>query len=577
MFRRALLPIPLAAVLLALGACGSSSSSSNSSSNLSAQDQLTTATPIKHLVVVFGENRSFDHYFGTYPKAGNPSGEPAFTASANTPTINGLTPALLTANPNVTNASNIAAATKAGFPATDMNPFRIDRSQANTSDQNHAYTPEQLAADNGLMDAFPANTGTASAGGAGAFGTIAQVMGYFDGNTVTGLWNYAQNFAMNDNMYTDSFGPSTPGALAVVSGTTNGAVPGVGTQSTIPDGQGGLTLINDTDPAGDVCSSGNTVSMTSKNIGDLLNAKGITWGGFMGGFDLTAVNPNGTTGCKRSTFSSVLNASPNDYVQHHNWFQYYASTANFAHTRPSSVAAIGTTDPLDSTATPVHHEYDYNDFVAAVKAGNYPSVNYIKAPAIGDAHPGNSDPLDEQAFVTNLVNFLEQQPDWKNTAVIVTYDDSDGWYDHRFATPTTSSFNTTSVESVNLPSKTVTGADQLNGPGTCNVSGATQGVGVNGGAVNGRCGPGTRIPFIVISPWAKVNFVDDTQITQSSVVRFIEDNWLGGQRIGQGSNDAKAGLLTNMFDFSGTGAGTAPAVFLDPTQGTKLAAAPAIN
>src|ERR1700675_585456 len=248
MFRRALLPIPLAAVLLALGACGSSN---NSSSTRETQDQLTTPPPIKHFGVVFGENRSFDHYFGTYPKAGNPSGEPAFTASANTPTINGLTPALLTANPNVTNASNIAAATKAGFPATDMNPFRIDRSQANTSDQNHAYTPEQLAADNGLMDAFPANTGTASAGGAGAFGTIAQVMGYFDGNTVTGLWNYAQNFAMNDNTYTDSFGPSTPRALAVVSGTTNGAVPGVGTQSTIPDGQGGLTLINDTDPAGD--------------------------------------------------------------------------------------------------------------------------------------------------------------------------------------------------------------------------------------------------------------------------------------------------------------------------------------
>ena len=576
MFRNPLVSIPLAAIVLALAACGSNNNTA-STPPMSAQDKLATATPIKHLVVIYGENRSFDHYFGTYPEASNLAGEPVFTPEPNTPTVVGLTPALMTNNPNVTNASNIAAATKAGFAATDMNPFRLDRAQANTADQNHAYTPEQLATDGGRMDAFPANTGTASAGGAGAFGTVAQVMGYFDGNTVTGMWNYAQNFALNDDAYTNDYGPSTPGALGVVAGTTNGAVLGVGTASTIPDGQGGLTLIGDTDPAGDVCSSTtSTVSMTSRNIGDLLNARGITWGGFTGGFNLQTVNANGTTGCKRSTFSSVLNSSPNDYVQHHNWFQYFASTANLAHTRPTSIAMIGATDPLDSTATPVHHEYDYNDFIAAVNAGNYPSVSYIKAPAVDDAHPGNSDPLDEQMFVTNLINFLEQQPDWKSTAVIITYDDSDGWYDHRFAPTTTSSFDSASVESVNLPSTTVTGADQLNGSGVCNASGATQGVGVNGGAVNGRCGPGTRIPFLVISPWAKVNFVDDTPITQASVIRFIEDNWLGGQRIGQGSDDATAGVITNMFNFSGS-TGTAPTVFLDPNQGTKLTATPMVT
>jgi phospholipase C len=571
MFRKALLPIPLAAVLLALSACGSSNS--NPSKLVSAQDNLATTTPIKHLVVIFGENRSFDHYFGTYPNASNPVGEPAFTATPGTPAVDGLTTALLTKNPNVTNASNIAAATKAGFPETDLNPFRLDRSQANTADQNHSYTPEQLATDGGLMDAFPANTGTASAGGAGAFGTVAQVMGYFDGNTVTSLWNYAQNFAMNDNAYTNDYGPSTPGALGVIAGTTNGAVPGVGTGLVVPDGQGGLTLIGDTDPAGDVCSSTTTtVSMTSKNIGDLLNAKGVTWGGFMGGFNLQTANANGTIGCKRSTFSSIVNSTQVDYVPHHAWFQFYKTTGNSAHTRPTSIAMIGATDPLDSTATPVHHQYDYNDFLAAVSSGNFPSVSYIKATKIDDAHPGNSDPLDEQSFVTNLVNFLEQQPDWKNTAVIVTYDDSDGWYDHRFAAPTTSSFDSASEQSVNLPSKTVKGADQLNGPGVCNAAGAQRGIGVDGGVVNGRCGPGTRIPFLVISPWAKANFVDDTQITQASVVRFIEDNWLGGQRIGQGSDDATAGVITNMFDF--TGSGNNATLFLDPNQGTKLAAAP---
>jgi phospholipase C len=100
-----------------------------------------------------------------------------------------------------------------------------------------------------------------------------------------------------------------------------------------------------------------------------------------------------------------------DGVQHHAWFQYYASTQNLAHTRPTSTALIGHTDPLDSTATPVHHQYDVDDFFAAVSSGNYPSVSFLKAPSVADAHPGNSDPLDEQAFVTSVVNFLQQQPD----------------------------------------------------------------------------------------------------------------------------------------------------------------------
>jgi phospholipase C len=522
------------------------------------QDAVRTATPIKHLVVIFSENRSFDHYFGTYPVAQNPAGEPEFKAAPHTPSVQGLTPALLTQNPNALNPVN-------GVNA--VNPFRLDRTQANTEGQNHSYTPEQLAYDNGLADRFPAYTGNNTVSSTGAFGTNGLVMAYYDGNTVTAMWNYAQHFALNDNAYSDTFGPSTPGALAVVSGTNNGAQAIVGSASTVPDGQGGLTLIGDTDPAYDSCSSTtSTVRMTSKNIGDLLNARNLTWGGFMGGFDLTATNSNGSTGCTRSTYSSVLASTKTDYVPHHNWFQYYASTANASHARPSSIATIGYTDPKDRSATPVHHEYDVNDFFSAVSAGNFPSVSYLKAPAVGDAHPGNSDPLDEQQFVVKVINFLEQQPDWKNTAVIITYDDSDGWYDHRYASPTTSSFDSTTKEG------SVTGADQLNGSGKCTGPHAKPGIGVNGGVVNGRCGPGTRVPFLVISPYARVNYVDDTRITQASVVRFIEDNWLDGQRIGEGSNDATTGSIMSMFDFHRGPFELARPIFLDPVQGTRVPA-----
>ena len=191
-----------------------------------------------------------------------------------------------------------------------------------------------------------------------------------------------------------------------------------------------------------------------------------------------------------------------------------------------------------------------------MKKGNFPAVSYIKSPAVGDAHPGNSDPLDEQAYLVQLVNFIESQPDWKDTAIIITYDDSDGWYDHRYAAPTTASSDPT--------------ADQLNGAGICTSTKATPGKGVDGETVNGRCGPGTRIPLLVLSPYARSNYVSGTRLTQSSVVRFIEDNWLGGERLGDGSNDAKAGSLMDMFDFNrGRFSATRP-LFLDPDTGTEI-------
>src|SRR5580658_6758800 len=104
-------------------------------------DSFPTTTPIKHLVIIFQENESFDHYFGTYPNAANPEGEPSFTALSGTPAVNGLTPALLTSNPTVTATTNPAG--------TNVNPFRLDRTQAGTESQNHGYTAEQLASDNG--------------------------------------------------------------------------------------------------------------------------------------------------------------------------------------------------------------------------------------------------------------------------------------------------------------------------------------------------------------------------------------------------------------------------------------------
>ncbi|WP_243049707.1 alkaline phosphatase family protein [Dyella sp. RRB7] len=483
-----------------------------------------TATPIKHLVVIFQENVSFDHYFGTYPNAANLPGEPAFYARPFTPHVNGLSASLLTSNPTKANSANGSAA---------INPFRLDRTQAATADQDHAYGPEQQAFDGGAMDLFPKFTGSgetlpgapADEDGAG------QVMGYYDGNTVTAMWNYAQWFALNDNSYGTTFGPSTPGAINLVSGQTNGVTQTLnGTANEVNDGQGGLTLFGDADPIGDVCSSptGNQVQFGGRNIGDLLNDAGVTWGFFEGGFDLTQVNTNGSTGCKRKTLSTVTQVSESDYIPHHQPFQYYPSTANPTHVRPTSVATIG------HQGDAANHQYDINDFYAAVSAGNFPAVSFLKAPGYQDGHAGYSDPLDEQQFVVHVINFLQQQPEWRDTAVVIAYDDSDGWYDHQAAPRINAS---------------ATASDALDGAGVCKAPSTLPGIASNGKPVQGRCGHGPRLPLLVVSPWARSNFVDHTLTDQSSITRFVEDNWLHGKRIGGGSFDAIAGSLEHMFDF----------------------------
>ena len=241
----------ITALTLAIGAPGTLWAQPHDS------DDFQTATPIKHVVVIFQENVSFDHYFATYPYATNPDGEPAFHAKEGAPRTNNLLAAgLLDENPNATQ------------------PFRLDRTQANTCDQNHNYLAEQEAVDHGLLDKYVSATGSGNSGlqnantlwsgttpapaitvgalllpgqynksvvtgGNAATGPFSYsgycfdagngtgtnkgiVMGYYDGNTVTALWNYAQHFAMSDNSWSTTFGPSAPGAINLVAGTTAG-------------------------------------------------------------------------------------------------------------------------------------------------------------------------------------------------------------------------------------------------------------------------------------------------------------------------------------------------------------------
>jgi phospholipase C len=573
---RKLLALSLSSTLI-LSGCGQgtlSNPAGNGNSNTTpppAPPTPTTASAaIKHVVVIFGENISFDHYFGTYPNAANTGGTP-FTAATGTPVPNNYisNPSLLTANPNL-NAANNSTPTSPVQNSVAANPFRLGPNQAATNDQDHNYNPEQLAFDNGKMDLFPYSVGTPNSatltnqtGAPNIANTTALTMGYYDGNTVTALWNYAQHYGLNDHSFGSTFGPSTPGAINLISGQTNGVINPVNVASSIvADGQGGFTDINDADPGNDVCSSTSAYfNMSGKNIGDLLNAAGVSWGFFQGGFNLSITNTNANgvvasgTGClpneaagSRATGAVNIPGNPlkSDYIPHHQPFQYYASTANPTHIRPASVAVIGTA--ADTGAATANHQYDTLDFNAALAAGNMPAVTFLKAPGYQDAHAGYSDPLDEQTFLVNEINAIESSPFWSSTAIIIAYDDSDGWYDHL--------------------TDFVNGSQTTSDAAFCNGAAPTlAGPNSNGVAVQGRCGHGPRLPLLVISPWAKKNYVDNTPTDQASITRFIEDVFLGSARIGGGSFDATAGTLMNMFNFSSTVPPNPNVVLLNPTTG----------
>jgi phospholipase C len=626
MSRMRIAAVPLAALAVAGGSVLVAGPALAGSSNRQHRSltRASTATPIKHVVVIFQENVSFDHYFGTYPNAANTDGQ-TFHAAPGTPAVDGLPPAtasslptslqhgtnLLTENPNLANPQRF-----------DSSPTGLAGSAGGqlTCDQDHNYSDEQQAFNSGKMNRFVQSIGTKT--GTTPFGTPCsgnQVMGYYDGNTVTGMWNYAQHFSLSDNQFGTTFGPSAPGAINLISGDT-GSVdqnheansPSVSTSTSpdgdiTPDGQGGYSLTSDAQPYWDDCSTRDAVAMTGTNIGDKLNAAGLSWGWFQGGFRPSesyeaALGATGNTGQKTGTFiadefgnagfqnnvahssnqglcDSVHPVGPavggtgqygykDDYIPHHEPFQYYATTANPHHlTIPAEAGGQDTraglrtighdtqsyVDGVPQFNTP-NHQYDTSDFGQLVTAiGKHelppsalPAVSFLKAPGYQDGHAGYSDPADEQQFVTSTINALEKTADWRNTVVIVNWDDSDGWYDHVYSgvtNPSVSPADNLSDTASTLPTSGHCGPKvQTTGP----LAGQ-----------QGRCGFGPRIPFLVISPFAKRNHVDHALIDQASIINFVEHNWHltgipGSADQVLAKRDHAAGLpfdLAGMFNF----------------------------
>ena len=140
-----------------------------------------------------------------------------------------------------------------------------------------------------------------------------------------------------------------------------------------------------------------------------------------------------------------------------------------------------------------NHRYDLADFWAAVDHGQMPSVSCLKAAKYQDGHAGYSNPLDEQHFLVDTLNNLQKRPEWRSTAVVIAYDDSDGWYDDVLAPVQTQS---------------QTALDTLTGAGQCGATAARVPASGAGQPQQARCGLGPRLPLLVISPFARRNFVD---------------------------------------------------------------------
>lgn len=545
-------------------------------------DKITTATPIKHLVVLIQENSSFDHFFGVYPHAANLPGETPFQALPNTPEVNGLSPNELNGNRDLIKDN-----------PNSVKPFRLTPDEFYTCTQNHQFDNEEKAFDGGKMDKFveftgqsdtvnhpyigvgvaPQTTGCDHGHGTGI------VMGYYDGNTITALWNYAQHFALNDNSYQTTFGVSLAGYFSLVAGDIHMGtfyhkdaptvfdlplfdslffilgyeyVLGGSLISNFPapyeydqwqpnnltNTQDSLSLL---ETYSEVVVQGKTYSGTetlyNRNVGMLLNKRDISWGYFVGGFNPNIVNPDGSTGKVRAhSIDTGLQTVPRvDGIVDYSFapFEYFIDNANPTHARPSSLKMIGKQDAAN-------HIYDSDDFISAVQSGNMPAVSFIKAPSYQDGHPGMSSVLEQQKFIVNMVNLIQSSAEWSSTAIVILWDDSDGLYDHQPGPIVRGS-----KLDFNLFGLPVADGTICSQPKDKPVLGFG----------SGNCGYGTRLPLIVISPYAKANYVDHTLTDQTSVLRFIEDNWLNGERIrpatddDTGSFDTIAGTIENMFDF----------------------------
>jgi len=493
-FRRVRGALVPALAVLALACCSISP----------VRDDDVALRKIEHIVVIYGENRSFDNLYGLYPNAnGIAKATPAQYQQRD------RDGSLLAALPPTWKADGTPDPAYGGN--TPNMPFRIDQPPVDmalsvtTRDLVHRFYNNQEQIDGGRLDQYAA---VSDAGGL--------VMGYYDGSSLP-LWSIARQYTLADNFFMGAFGgsflnhfwlvcactptfPNAPAALVAqldASGklarkatsppsAMQGPPQFVADSGVTPDGYAVNTTQPPYQPSGTPPASGGDPAFAdaSKNplppqtqptIGDRLDAKGVSWAWYAEAWNAATADGMQPPSAKRN----VIYAGAANFQPHHQPFNYFVRWAPGSPDRARRLK-------------------DYDDMVAALSSGTLPAVAFYKPQGSHNEHPGYTDVLSGDRHIADLIGRIQASPLWKSTLVIVTYDENGGFWDH-VAPPT-----------------------------------------------GDRWGPGTRIATIVVGPMIKRDFVDRTPYDTTSILKLITRRFglepLAGVRAGMGD-------LTNSIDF----------------------------
>ncbi|MDB4916970.1 MAG: acid phosphatase [Gemmatimonadetes bacterium] len=442
----------LAVVLGALLAAAAFTACSLSQRGPSAPDGITK---INHVVVIYLENRSFDNMYGEFPGADGQAQAASAPRQISSTGEEYATLPQLAGQPYPTNLPNRP------FDITQFVPATVV-----THDLVHKFYQEQAQINGGKMNRFAAISDAQG-----------QSMGYYHTMTLP-VAAEAAKYTLCDRFFHSAFGSSflnhqflisavapsftdAPAALRAVI-DPNGML--INDAPVTPDGFAVNTMYSVNNPHPKTTPPANLVpSQTNPTIGDRLSEKNISWAWYAGGWN------------------EALAGIPDRYFQyHHQPFVYFANYA-------------------DGTSAKAEHLKDEKDFVKAAAEGTLPAVSFVKPIGLNNEHAGYADIMTGERHTIELINAVRNGPNWNDTAIIITYDENGGWWDH-VAPPKVD-----------------------------------------------RWGPGTRVPTIVISPYAKKGFIDHTPLETTSILAFIEARW-GLKPLS--THDAKAANLTSAFDFS---------------------------
>ena len=457
--------------VLAAGCGGGGSSNPPAPPVATATPGPTLQSTIKNVIVIYQENWSFDALYGRFPGANglnNASPSTYGQVDKTGATIAALPQPLMNGAPD----PNFPA----GLPVQPFNAASYTPPNGMTGDIVHRFYQQQSQIDGGKMDKFV----TWSDNGG-------LVLSYYDATNMP-EGQLAAQYTLADNFFHSAFGgsflnhqwlicactPTFPGAPAAAVATVDASGKQLAVDAggkivhdgfVTPDGFAVNTAFTVNSPHPAAAAAANLVpNQTNTTIGDRLSAANVSWKWYSGGW----------------TNALAGRADPL-FQYHHQPFAYYTSYA-------------------DGTAAKAAHLQDETNFLADIHNNQLPAVSFIKPLGPDNEHPGYASLVQGQQHVASLIQAVQNSPYWKNTAIIITYDENGGRWDH-----------------------------------------------VSPPAPADRWGVGTRVPAIVISPWAKHGYVDHTQYETVSILAFIEKLY-GLQPLG--SRDAAANPLSNAFDFT---------------------------